>query len=71
MTDDERQEFERQLAALKLEGETLRKDLARNMNALTLKLDIIANELKEGRLRLTANVNHLTGTVSKLADFIP
>ena len=49
----------------------MRNDLARNTDALTLKLDIIANELKAGRLRLTANVNHLTGTVSKLTDFIP
>ena len=45
--------------------------------ALTLKVDIVASELKESQQQLTANVNkltanvdQLTGTVSKLAEFI-
>lgn len=40
------------------------------MNALTLKVDIVASELKESQQQLTANVDQLTGTVSKLGEFI-
>lgn len=71
MTNEEhRAQIELELVALKQEGEKLRNDLTRNMNALTLKVDIVASELREGQQQLTANVNQLVGTVSKLADFI-
>lgn len=42
----------RELADAKLEGEKLRQDLTRNMNSLTLKVDIFASELKEGQQQL-------------------
>ena len=71
MTNDEhRAQVELELIALKQEGDKLRNDLTRNMNALTLKVDIVASELRESQQQLTANVNQLVGTVSKLADFI-
>ena len=85
MTNEEhRAQVELKIVALKQEGDQLRNDLTRNMNALTLKVDIVASELREGQQQLTANVNQLagtisqltanvnqlTGTVSKLADFI-
>ena len=78
MTNEEhRAQVVLELVALKQEGDQLRNDLTRNMNALTFKADIVASELKEGQRQLTANVNkltgkidQLTGTVSKLAEFI-
>lgn len=71
MTNEQhRAQVDADLAAIKQEGETLRNDLTRNLNALTLKVDIVASELKESQQQLTANVNQLVGTVSKLADFI-
>ena len=71
MTNDEhRAQVELELVALKQEGEQLRNDLTRNMNALNLKVDLVVSELREGQRQLTANVNQLTGTVSKLSEFI-
>jgi predicted transcriptional regulator len=77
MSNEEREKLEREIATVKLEGEQLRNDRTRNMNALTLKVDVVASELKEGQEQLreghrelTANVNQLVTTVSKLADFI-
>ena len=71
MTNEEhRAQVVLELVALKQEGDQLRNDLTRNMNALTLKADIVASELKEGQQQLTANVNKLTTTVNKLAGKI-
>ncbi len=78
MTHAERMDqFEKELVALRLEGERLRNDLTRNMNALTLKVDIVASELKEGQQQLkegqqelNASLKQLTGTVEILAIFI-
>ncbi len=70
MTNEEhRAQVDAELAALQQEGVQLRNDLTRNMNALTLKVDI-AGELKESQQQLTANVNQLVSTVSKLGEFI-
>ena len=71
MTNEEhRAQVELEIVALKQEGDKLRNDLTRNMNALTLKVDIVASELKESQQQLTANMDRLIGTVSKLAEFI-
>ncbi len=71
MTNEERRaKVELEIVALKQEGDKLRNDLTRNMNALTLKVDIVASELKESQQQLTANMDRLVGTVSKLAEFI-
>ena len=71
MTNEEhRAQVELELIALKQEGEQLRNDLTRNMNALNLKVDLVASELREGQRQLTANVNQLTATVSQLSEFV-
>ena len=71
MTHEERMDqFENELKSVRLEGEQLRNDLTRNMNALTLKVDIVASELKEGQQQLRESLKQLAGTMEILALFV-